>query len=599
MKKGIVKLTLILILASLLVTPSLYAKKSASSIDLKGFSNFVESMLKEWEVPGIAVAVIKDGKIVYAEGFGYRDVEKKLKVTPDTLFAIGSCTKAFTATVLGILVDEGKLEWDKPVREYLPTFKLQDTFASEQMTPMDLVTHRSGLPRHDFAWYGSTATREELFNRLQYFEPSKGFRTTYQYNNLMFMTAGYMAGKIAGTTWEELVRTKIFEPLEMKSSNFSINDSQKSGDFSLPYSTRDEKITAVPFRNLDAAGPAGNINSSVNDMAKWIILNLNNGKVGEKTIITEANLALLHTPQMVTGAPLNKDEEFLYSSYGMGWLITSYRGHPVVVHGGGIDGFISLVSLLPRDSAGVVVLTNSDTGGFRLSGIIAQNIYDRILKLKQIQWSKRYKERDEKAKKQSEESKKKEDTDRKTGTTPSHPLDDYTGKFKNPGYGIFTIGKEGESLTATFNGIDFKVEHYHYDIFELSAVIFGEQKFKASFAVDIKGNINSVSLALQAGVKDIEFTRLPEKKGKEFLDQFIGEYELAGITVKIEFQGEDTLVAIVPGQPLYELVPYQGTEFTLKNLKGFTMKFIIDESGAVTGLESHQPNGTFNAKKVK
>lgn len=599
MKKNILRIILTLIFVSLLINPALHAEKKASSVDLKGFSKFVETMLKEWEVPGTAVAVVKDGKVVYAEGFGYRDVEKKLKVTPDTLFAIGSCTKAFTATLLGILVDEGKLEWEKPVREYLPTFKLQDNFASEQMTPVDLVTHRSGLPRHDPVWYGTTASREELFNRLQYLEPSKGFRTTYQYNNLMFMTAGYLAGKIAGTSWEELVKTKLFQPLEMNRSNFTVEDSQKTDDFSLPYSRRDEKITVVPFRQLDAVGPAGSINSSVNDMAKWILLNLNKGKFGDKTIISETNLSLIHSPQMAMGNSLNKDEEFLYSTYGMGWVIGSYRGHPTVIHGGGIDGFISFVTLLPRDNAGIVVLTNSDTGGFRLSSIIAYNLYDRILKLPQVPWSKRFKERDEKVKKLAEESKKKEDTDRKIGTTPSHPLEDYTGKFKNPGYGVITIEKKGDTLSAVYNGIEYKVIHYHYDVFEYSADIFGEQKFKASFLSDLKGNINSFTVAFQAGIKDIEFTRMPEKKGKEFLQQFVGEYELSGVILKFELQGEDTLIATVPGQPPYELVPYKENEFTLKPLKGFTMKFIVDESGAVTGVESHQPNGIFTAKKVK
>ena len=307
----------------------------------------------------------------------------------------------------------------------------------------------------------------------------------------------------------------------------------------------------------------------------------------------------MHSPQMVMGSTLNKDQEFLYSTYGMGWVIGSYRGHPVIFHGGGIDGFISLVTFLPRDNAGIVVLTNSDSGGFRLSSIIAYNLYDRILKLSQIPWFKRFKERDEKAKKQAEESKKKEDTDRKIGTTPSHPLENYAGKFKNPGYGVLTINKNGDVLNAVYNGIEYNVEHYHYDIFEFSADIFGEQKFKASFITDIKGNINCVNLALQAGVKDIEFTRIPDIKGKEFLQKFVGEYELSGVTIKIELQGERTLVAIVPGQPLYELIPYQETEFTLKNLKGFTMKFVVNESGAVIALESHQPNGTFTAKKVK
>jgi CubicO group peptidase (beta-lactamase class C family) len=508
MKKAMSRITFILIVVSLLINPVLYGKKHAGKINLKGFPQLVEKMLKEWEVSGAAVAIVKDGKVVFARGFGYRDVKNKLEVTPGTLFAIGSCTKAFTATVLGILVDEGKLEWDKPVRKYLPCFKLQDPVASEQMTPVDLVTHRSGLPRHDLAWYGSSITRKDLFKRLQFLEPGKGFRSTFQYNNLMFMTAGYMAGKIAGTSWEELVQKKIFDPLGMKTSNFSVKDSQKSKNFSLPYSKRDEKVVEIPFRNIDTIGPAGSINSSVNEMAQWILLNLNKGKIGDRQVISKKNLQKLHSPRMATGGPLSKDKELLYSVYGMGWGITAYRGHPVVAHGGGIDGFISTVSFLPRDNAGVVVLTNTDTGGSRFCSVIAYNVYDRILGLPQVPWSKRLKERDEKAKKKAEEKKKKEDKDRKSNTKPSHSLEDYTGD------GILTIEKDGEQLTAALNDLHLKGQHYHYDIFEFSSATLGDEKIKTHFHTDVKGNISRVSVPLQEGVKDIEFTRVPEKKDK-------------------------------------------------------------------------------------
>lgn len=514
MKQRMIRITFILIVVLLLINPVLYAKKSTGKINLKGFPQFVEKMLKEWEVQGAAVSIVKDGKLVFARGFGYRDVKNKLAVTPDTLFAIGSCTKAFTATVLGILVDEGKLEWDKPVRTYLPSFKLQDPVASEQMTPVDLVTHRSGLPRHDLIWYGSPAARKDLFKRLQFLEPSKGFRSTFQYNNLMFMTAGYMAGKITGMSWEELVQKKIFDPLGMKTSNFSVKDSQKAKDFSFPYSKRDEKIVKIPFRNIDEIGPAGSINSSVNEMAQWILLNLNKGKIGDKQVISEKTLQTLHTPRMVT-APLSKDKEFLYSAYGMGWGISAYRGHPVVAHGGGIDGFISRVVFLPRDNAGIVVLTNTDRGGSSFCSVIAFNVMDRILRLPQVSWSKRLKERDEEAKKKAEEKKKKQDMDRKSNTKPSHSLEDYTGEYENPGYGILTIEKEGEQLKAVFNDLHYKVQHYHYDIFELSSERNGDRKIKAHFHTDVKGNISRVSIPFQRGVKDIEFTRVPEKKEKD------------------------------------------------------------------------------------
>jgi CubicO group peptidase (beta-lactamase class C family) len=514
MRKRIVNTAFIFVIVAVLLSgaPSLYGKKAAAKVNLKGFTAFVEQQLKEWQVPGAAIAIVKDGKVIYARGFGFRNVEKKLPVTADTLFAIGSCTKAFTATILGILVDEKKLEWDKPVRDYLPDFKLEDSFASQQMTPVDLLTHRSGLPRHDLTWYGSSAAREELFKRLQYLEPSAGFRTTYQYNNLMFMTAGYMAGKIAGSTWEKLVQTKLFEPLGMKTSNLSVEDSKKSANFSLPYSKRDDKIAAVPFRNLDAIGPAGSINSSVNEMANWIILNLNKGKFGEKQIISERNLQIIQSPHMVTGRPLSKYKELFYNCYGMGWGISAYRGHPVISHGGGIDGFSAHVSFLPRDNAGVVILTNSDQGGGALYSVIRYNVYDRVLGLSRIPWAKRFMEEEEKDKAAAAKRKKKKDKNRKLDTKLSHKLEDYAGTFKNPGYGTLTITAAGEQLKASYNNLVYTGTHYHYDIFQFSSDVMGGHKRKFVFHTDEIGNIQKVSVRFQIGVKPIEFIRIPEKK---------------------------------------------------------------------------------------
>src|SRR5271165_741007 len=211
----------------------LAAAAVAAAQKLDGFDTFANLALKDWKCDGFAIAIVQDGKVILSKGYGLRDVKKNLPVTEKTLFAIGSATKSFTVTAMGTLVDQGKLDWDKPVRDYLPDFRLWDQFATERMTPRDLVTHRSGLPRHDLMWYNSPFSREELFARLRYLEPNKDFRTTFQYQNLMFMTAGYLAGHVAGTTWEQLVRKSIFEPLGMKGSNFSVTDSLKSADYSL------------------------------------------------------------------------------------------------------------------------------------------------------------------------------------------------------------------------------------------------------------------------------------------------------------------------------------------------------------------------------
>ena len=514
MRKKIFKIAFLPVIAALLIAPALYAKKESGKVNLKGFSAFVEKIRQEWGIPGCAVAIVKDGKVVFARGFGCRDVENKLPVTADTLFAIGSNTKTFTATILGILVDQGKMAWEKPVQRYLPGFRLQDPVASRLMTPVDLLTHRSGLPRHDTVWYKSSTSRQELINRLAYLEPSASFRSTFQYNNLMFVAAGYMAGKIAGTSWEELVRQHIFAPLGMKTSNFSVNDSQKAADFSFPYSERDGKVVKIPFRILDNAGPAGSINSSVNEMANWLLLNLNKGKFRGKQVISAKNLQKLHSPQIIGRSTLGRDDEILYSLYGMGWGIMIYRGNPIIAHSGGIDGFISWMAFLPKYNAGIVILTNKDRNGRNVTSIVSKNVYDRILRLPLVPWAERIRKRAAESRKRAEEYWKKNKEERTTGTKPSHKLADYCGEFENPGYGIITIRKDGDILKAEYNDIyaDLKGEHYHYDTFEFTAAANKGRKFKATFHTDIKGNINKLSIPFQPGVKDIEFTRLPEKK---------------------------------------------------------------------------------------
>jgi CubicO group peptidase (beta-lactamase class C family) len=595
MKKRILKVSCLWIAFFLLFYLPLVAKKAPEKVNFKGFDKFVAETMEEWKVPGLAIAVVKEGKVILSKGYGFRYVEKKLKVTPKTLFAIGSCTKAFTATTMGILVDEGKLDWDKPVREYLPAFKLKDSFASERMAPRDLVCHRSGLPRHDWMWYNSSASRRELFDRLQYLEPSKDFRDVFQYQNLMFMTAGYLVGQIAGTTWEEFAQKRLLDPLGMKDSNFSVEDSKKAEDFALPYMEKDDKVIEIPFRNIDTVGPAGSINSNVTDMAQWILLNLNKGKQGEEQIISENALKEIHSPQMIASKSFKYDESF-YSTYGMGWSITAYRGHLMLNHGGGIDGFTALVSMMPRDNTGMVILTNMS--GTPLPSIIRYDVYDRLLGLDLIDWNKRIREQVDKAKKEAEKAKKEKDKDRKPNTKTSHPLEDYVGDYEHPGYGVLSVREEGDQLKGEYNSISYEMVHYHYDVFKITHE-FMEVDTKLSFSTDDKGNIGSLAVQLEPNVDKIVFTKMPGKEmtEKSFLEKFIGEYVLVEMIVTVSLKGEKTLYLSVPGQPEYELVPYKGTEFNLKNLTGFSIEFITDESGAVKEAKITQPNGVFTAKK--
>ncbi|NIM98145.1 MAG: serine hydrolase [candidate division Zixibacteria bacterium] len=596
MRKRIVRTLCFLIILSFLFTP-LSAKKKTPEAYLKGLDKFITERMEEWNVPGLALSVIQDGRLIYSKGFGSRDVEQNLPVTPQTLFAIGSCTKAFTAVTMGMLVDEGQLEWDRPLREYLPTFKLKDSFATERMTPRDLVCHRSGLPRHDSMWYNSSASRKELFDRLQYLEPSKDFRTTYQYQNLMFMTAGYLVGQIAGTSWERFVRNRIFMPLGMTNSNFSVNDSQKALDFALPYREKDNKIIQIPFRNIDTVGPAGSINSNVTDMANWILLNLSKGKIGDQQVVSESSLKEIHSPQMISSKSYRYDESF-YSMYGMGWGITSYRGHLRLSHGGGIDGFTAQVVLLPRDNIGMVILTNRS--GTVLPSIISNNVADRLLGLDQIDWNSRIKKQVEEGEEEAEKAKKEKDKDRKLNTKPSHPLEDYAGDYEHPGYGVISFVIKNDQMNAEYNSIPYTASHYHYDVFEINNEMMDEA-LKVSFFTDLKGNIRSLSVQLEDAVEPIVFTKMPEKAmmEKSFLEKFTGEYVIGEEKSTVFLKGEKTLYLFVPGQPEYELVPYKGTTFNFKTLSGFSIEFIMDESGKVTEAKITQPNGVFTAKKIK
>jgi CubicO group peptidase (beta-lactamase class C family) len=515
MKKNLKNSFSVIIILMFLVSFGWAAVKKEPGINSKDFAAFVAKTLADWKVPGVGVAVVKNGKVILAEGYGFRDVQKKLPVTPHTIFAIGSATKAFTATAVGVLVDEGKINWDKPVIDYLPNFRLYDPIATVQVTTRDLLCHRTGVPRYDFAWLGSSASRKELFERIKFLEPNTGLRSLFQYNNFMYMAAGYLVEHISGSSWEEFVQRRIFDPLGMKESNFSVEISKKKSDLALPYGLEKDKLVEFQFRNIDAMGPAGSINSSALDMAQWVLFNLNKGQVGDKKIISGETLAEIHSAQMVIKQGefrlLENFPEMSPSNYGLGWIVTTYRGHIWIHHGGNVDGFTSLVTFFPRDNFGIVVLSNMN--GTFVPEIIALNIADRLLGLDQVDWNKRLKDIFNKLQTEEDKAKKEEEKDRKMGTKPSHPLEEYVGEYENPAFGSVVVSKEGEGLRLKTPALEGPLTHYHYDVFELRALLMGsEMKRKVSFESNIKGDIHSLSIQLEPAVKDIVFIKKSQKK---------------------------------------------------------------------------------------
>ena len=564
---------------------------------LEGYRELVEGILKDFEVPGVAIGIVADGEAVLTEGYGFRDVAGKKPMTAKTLVAIGSCTKAFTAMVLGTLVDEGKLDWDKPVQTYLPSLRLSDRIATELLTPRDMITHRSGLPRHDLIWYNANLDRKETLSRLAYLELSRPLRAKFQYNNLMFMSAGYLAEVITGKSWEENVRTRIFEPLGMSRSNFSVLDSQKSDDFALPYVMRKEKVEAIPFRVIDEVGPAGSINSSVEDMSKWLMLHLGDGKFQGKKIVQNATLAEMHSPQMPLGETQLRPE-ISQASYGLGWFINTYRGHQHVAHSGGIDGFIAEVELFPQDGFGIVVLTNR--GDAAIAQLICKMTADRVLGLEPMDWKGEDLARYTNAKKLTKEAEARRETVRKKGTTPGHKLEEYAGAYEHPGYGTLQIELTNGKLAMLYNRIRAPLEHWHYEVFKAGedAEDPALKDMKLQFQTDLNGDVASVATPFEPTVKDIVFTRKPDAKLSDpaYLSRFVGTYELNGRPITVALSGT-TVTLEIPGQPIYSLVPGLGDQFTLKEYSTVSVGFEADAKGAVTSMQINQPEGVFTAMR--
>ena len=560
---------------------------------LEGFDSFVAQAIQDWKVPGLTMAVVVGDQVAFSANVGYRDVENKLPVTSKTLFAIGSSTKAFTTFVMATFVDKGMLAWDKPVREFMPEFALSDLNITDRITPRDLVTHRSGLPRHDLLWYNNhESSRAEIVHRLRFLPLSEDLRAKFQYNNLMYLTAGYLVEQLSGKTWEETVRERIFEPLGMTSSNFSVDESQSTEDFALPYREENDKIERMAFRQIDLVGPAGSINSNLEDMIQWITLHLNQGK----QIVNPSILTDLHSPHMTTGATVERPE-ISQASYGLGWFIDTYRGHQRVHHGGAIDGFIAMVMLFPNDDMGMVILTNKNLT--RLPQILTQHAADRIFNLEKIDWNDEALERRRRGAEAQEEAERKIETRRKKGTKPSHKLVDYAGEYAHPGYGILTVELTNNRLAFSFNGISTPLEHWHYDVFNgLNNPKDDTFEYtKLLFRTDVNGNVASVEVAMEPCVDPIIFRKKPDARlsNPDYLKKFTGEYELQGQTLHIDLVG-NILKLTIPGQPQYTLVPDLGDAFVLKESSLINITFTQDANGRVTALELSQPSGVYTAE---
>src|SRR5438105_454703 len=470
------------------------AQQPAAKASLAGFDQYITKTMQDWKVPGLAIAVVKDDSIMFMKGFGTRTMGTAQPVDEHTLFAIGSSSKAFTATLVAMMVDQGKMHWDDAATTYLPGVQLFDPYVTRELTVRDLLTHRSGLTRGDLMWYATDYNRDEILRRVRFLKPTWSVRSRFGYQNIMYLAAGQAVAHVAGTSWDELVRERIFTPLGMTESNTSTRDLAGKPNVATPHTDVNDTLIVVPWHNIDNIGPAGSINSNVSDMIKWVRFQLAQGSVKGKALVSPSALGETHTAQMVipVGADAKQLNPFTHlETYGMGWFLSDYRGRELDQHGGNIDGMSAMVALMPEEKLGMVILTNAN--GSPVPTIAMYRVIDALLNEPARDWNAEYRKQFDKFRAQAKEAEQKRLAQRTMGTKPSLPLDRYAGVYSDSMYGDASVRFVNGALRMSYGtSFDGELEHWHYDTFRAKWQNHALAATFVTFALAADGKVRSV-----------------------------------------------------------------------------------------------------------
>jgi CubicO group peptidase (beta-lactamase class C family) len=483
------------VIAFLLLATLSYAQPNPFEKKLPLIDRYIDSLMKDWNIPGLAIGIVYKDQLIYGKGFGYRDIENKLPVTTTTVFPIASNTKLFTATAVCMLGEEGKLNLDKPVKTYMPSLNFSNDELNAKVTLRDMLSHRTGLPRYDGIWVASPFTRKQTIEKVAFMKPQLGFREGYIYNNMMFASAGAVMENVTAMSWEEIIRKKIFQPLQMNSSCFTDDEMRKAGNFSWSYFEPDstKKLQKIIYlAQSDALGPAGTIKSTIEDMSHWMIAQLNDGKYKGQQLVSGSAIRQTLIPNNIADKE-GRWEELSNSLYCMGRAIQTYKGYKIASHTGSIDGYYSNLTIIPSQQLAILIVHNSQPGG-SIRGVMTLPVIDRLLQLSPTPWSERYMKDYLKAK---ADEKKATDSLKATqvkNTVPSHPLKDYTGSYSNPVYGELEIELENNQLVLVFRKQRSVLYHFHYDQFHTNEEHSEKADFRLSFLTNAKGAIDRISM---------------------------------------------------------------------------------------------------------
>jgi CubicO group peptidase (beta-lactamase class C family) len=461
---------------------------------LNDLDAYITRAVAEWQIPGLAISIVKDDSVAFAKGYGVRELGKPGAVDAGTRFAIGSTTKAMTAVALGMLVDEKKVRWDEPVITYLPGFRVGDPYVTRELTVRDLLTHRGGLGNADLLWASADYPTEEIMRRVATLAPAYSLRSRFIYQNIMYAVAGDVIAAASGMPWAQFLRTRIFEPLGMKATEPTLAALDGQSNIATPHGEIADTIRPITNRPVDAVGPAGSVWSSVGDMAKWARFILDSGRVGGKRLLSDATFRELLSPQVVAPREMYSTMTLVrphFFTYGLGWFLHDYQGQAVAMHTGSIDGMSALIGLIPDRRLGVYVLANLDHAELRHA--LMYRVFDMYSGNAARDWSKELFALYSGLERQADSARRDQIQRRVADTRPSLPLDRYAGTYTNQTYGNAVVSVRNGVLHFAFGrGRAGTLTHWHYDTFQAKWDDVRRDPSLIVFAPDGAGGVSSV-----------------------------------------------------------------------------------------------------------
>jgi CubicO group peptidase (beta-lactamase class C family) len=491
-----------LVLVSLLLPATTRAQAPASRATADPVATldaYAAKAVRDWQVPGLAISVVKDGRVLFAKGYGARELGRPAPADTQTLFAIGSTTKAMTAAALGMLVDEGKVRWDDPVMRYLPWFQTGDPYVTRELTVRDLLTHRGGLGNADYLWYESEVPAADVRRRVRFLRPAYSLRSSFIYQNIMYAVAGDVVEAASGMTWEEFVRQRIFGPLAMTRTAATLRETQARDNVAAPHDRIDGVIRPIRNASVDPVAPAGSIWSSVADMAKWMRFMLDTARTPDgRQLLKPATWAELLKPQTIVTSqgfyPTARLTRPHWTTYALGWFQHDYNGRAVSFHTGSIDGMVAIIGLIPDERLGVYVLANLDHAEVRHalmytvfdlwgSGTTGRDWSAELLKLYGGLQA------------QADSARARQEAQRVAGTRPTLPLERYAGTYADSLYGPVTVSYERGQLMLRRGARSGVLEHWHYDTFRARWANAWQGMSMATFVIGSRGVADRLEIA--------------------------------------------------------------------------------------------------------